>query len=80
MQMLSKPFSCILAPSQTPSMQRFCPSSIASPFSHHTCLRLHSISPPNAQRTEIPDRLVNILDAMFIDASSWKSSLAAYGI
>lgn len=30
-----------------------------------------------AYRTEIPDRFVYILAAMFIEASSWKSSLAA---
>lgn len=30
-----------------------------------------------AYRTEIPDRLVYILAAMFMDANSWKSSLAA---
>lgn len=32
------------------------------------------------QRTEIPDLCVNILEAMFMDASSWKSNFAAYGI
>ena len=31
-------------------------------------------------RTVIPERFVYILAAMFIDASSWKSSLAAYGM
>lgn len=30
-----------------------------------------------AYRTEIPDRFVYILAAMFMDASSWKRSLAA---
>lgn len=29
------------------------------------------------QRTDTPDRLVNIRAAMFIDASSWNKSLAA---
>ena len=32
------------------------------------------------QRTDIPDLLVYIRAAMFIEASSWKSSFAAYGI
>ena len=31
-------------------------------------------------RTLMPDRFVYILAAMFIDASSWKRSLAAYGM
>lgn len=31
-------------------------------------------------RTDTPERLVNIRAVMFIDASSWKRSLAAYGI
>ena len=35
---------------------------------------------PPAYRTEMPDLLVYILAAMFIEASSWKSSLAAYGM
>jgi hypothetical protein len=30
-------------------------------------------------RTEIPERLLNILAAIFIDANSWKRSFAAYG-
>jgi uncharacterized lipoprotein NlpE involved in copper resistance len=34
----------------------------------------------NGYRTVIPERFVYILAAMFIDASSWKSSFAAYGI
>lgn len=29
------------------------------------------------QRTEIPDLFVNILEAMFMDANSWKSNFAA---
>ncbi len=37
-------------------------------------------SRPPAYRTVIPDLLVYILAAMFIDASSWKSNLAAYGM
>jgi len=32
------------------------------------------------QRMEMPDRLVNILDAIFMEASSWKSNFAAYGM
>lgn len=31
-------------------------------------------------RTDTPERLVNIRAVMFIDASSWNRSLAAYGI
>jgi hypothetical protein len=36
--------------------------------------------PMAAYRTETPDLLVYIRAAMFIDASSWKSSFAAYGM
>jgi hypothetical protein len=52
-------------------------SSTISPFLiiHSYISSLHA--PPLTQRTEIPDLLVNIRDAMFIDANSWKSSLAA---
>lgn len=32
------------------------------------------------QRTEMPDRLVNMRVAIFIDANSWNRSFAAYGI
>jgi hypothetical protein len=32
------------------------------------------------QRTEIPDLFVNILAAIFIEANSWNSNFAAYGI
>jgi hypothetical protein len=46
-------------------------------FSSYILTSPFSISPPFTQRTEIPDLLVNILDAIFIDANSWKSSLAA---
>jgi len=35
---------------------------------------------PYSQRTDIPDLFVNILAAMFIEASSWKSNFAAYGM
>jgi len=47
-------------------------SPVISPIVHHT---LHEY-----QRTVTPDLFVNILAAIFIDASSWKSSFAAYGI
>jgi hypothetical protein len=63
-----------------PNMQRLSPLPGHISFSHHTFLHPPSIYPPRTQRTEIPDLLVNILDAMFIDANSWKSSLAAYGM
>jgi hypothetical protein len=36
--------------------------------------------PLTAQRIDIPDLSVNILAAMFMEANSWKSSFAAYGI
>jgi len=67
-------------PPKRPSMQRLSPLHNHIPFSHHTFLHSSSITPPSTQRTEIPDLLVNIRDAMFIDANSWKSNLAAYGM
>lgn len=64
-----------LAPSRTPNVcKEYQPSStrfFPVPRSYTSHL---------SQRTEIPDRLVNILAAMFIDANSWKSSFAAYGM
>jgi hypothetical protein len=76
MQHASSPvlfFSIILAPSQTPDMQRLTPPCFSSQF-------FFTLPPPLRQRTDIPDRFVNILVAIFIAASSWKSNLAAYGI
>jgi len=65
-----------LAPSQTPQYAK-----TFSPPQPFLPLIIHSyISPSTTQRTEIPDLFVNILDAIFIDASSWKSNLAAYGM
>lgn len=39
-----------------------------------------TLSTEGYQRTETPDLFVNILDAIFIEASSWNSNFAAYGI
>jgi len=39
-----------------------------------------TLSTEGYQRTEIPDLFVNILDAIFIEANSWNSNFAAYGI
>jgi len=73
MQYASSSFvSIILAPSQTPRYAKTYPSMFLFPNFY--------TSPPLRQRTDIPDRFVNILVAIFIAASSWKSNLAAYGI
>lgn len=45
---------------------------------HHVHRPALVAGPP--QRTEMPDRLVNMREAMFMDMSSWNSSLAAYGM
>jgi hypothetical protein len=60
-------------PNATRNMQRLM-------YPHPLFLSFYTVTTQyqdRAQRTETPDLLVNILDAMFIDASSWKSSLAA---
>lgn len=60
-------------PNATRNMQRFYVPFLSFIYAYTPILR-------QAQRTVMPDLLVNILDAMFIDASSWKSNLAAYGM
>ena len=71
---------CSLFPSQTPC--RLCNYETAPTLPSFPTLVHPFILPLPflSYRTEIPDRSVNILDAIFIEANSWKSNLAAYGI